>query len=46
MLTIITDLVFPVVSTVIYVGIILYCILLAGRLVRAVESIADKLGKP
>jgi len=45
MLTIITDLVFPILSTFIYVVIIIYGILLAGRLVRAVEKIADKLEK-
>jgi len=35
----------PILLMIIYVGVIVYFILLAGRLVRAVERIADKFEK-
>ena len=36
--------IFPVLFMVLYIAIIIYFVWLAGRLVRAVERIADKIG--
>lgn len=36
---------FVLLATVIYLGVIVYVVMLAGRLVRAVERIADKLDR-
>ncbi len=36
---------FVLLATVIYLGVIVYVVMLAGRLVRAVERIADKVDR-
>ena len=37
--------IFPVLFMILYIAIIIYLVWLAGHLVRAVEKIADKIGK-
>lgn len=37
--------IFPVLFMILYIAIYIYLVWLAGRLVQAVEKIADKIGK-